>query len=1090
MRATNNAGASAYTQGSGNATALAAPTGFTVSAVGTTATLVWDAVAEATAYEYQRKLSTEQAWGVSVEASSPATVSGLAAGLTHDFQVRAKNAGGNSGWVGASVTLVPAAPASVTAGSATTTSIEFSWPASTGATSYGYQYKKAADATWETEQTTNGTSATLTGLDTDTAYDFQVRGTNSAGSSGYTQGSGSTMALAVLAVPTGFTVSAVGTTATLVWDAVAEATAYEYQRKLSTEQAWGASVEASSPATVSGLAAGLTHDFQVRAKNAGGNSGWVGASVTLVPAAPASVTAGSATTTSIEFSWPASTGVRDYIYQYKKASDATWEAEHGTNATYAELTGLDPNTAYDFQVRATNNAGASVYTQGSGSTEALPPPASLRETQATTTTLRFSWRDSEGAVSYGYQYKKTADINWETEQTTPATTATLSGLENATSYDFRVRAMGAINNSAYATDDASTRALSVPPNFAVSLSDITATLTWGAVREATAYEYQRKLSTEQSWGAAVEASSPATVSGLAAGLTQDFQVRAKNAGGASGWASASVTLPPALPASLTAGAVTTTSLEFSWPASAGAETYGYQYKKTADINWEAEQTTPTATVTLSGLDNATAYDFQVRATNSAGSSGYTQGSASTTALAVPTGFAVNITGTTATLVWAEVSEATEYEYRHKHIRVTRWTTSSTSGTTGTIDSLVSGATFDFQVRAKNPGGESGWADSRVTLKPAAPARVTTGTATTTSLAFSWSASVGAMNYGYQYKKTTDGNWETEQTAALTSVTLSGLDQGTSYDFQVRATNSAGSSGYTQGSGSTTTPPPAIPTGLVITTTASGATLDWDDVAGATIYIYRYKKTAERTWGSDVEAISSEAVVSQLENGTSYDFQVWARNTSGAGQTVDRSVFTNPATPESAMQVAATTNSLNFDWADVTGATGYIYQYRERRGDWEPEQTVNVSSVALTSLAPGTYYQFHVKSTNTGGDSLYTETVLGVTLPPTPTELVVTGVSDNSVTIDWSDTPSASQYYYQSKPTAQELWYVRTPTFTVITSNATVERLGDGVAYDIRVRALNESGSSLWAYTEATTTAAPRTRQRASRSPGSAARALR
>ena len=167
----------------------------------------------------------------------------------------------------------PAAPASVTAGSATTTSIAFSWPASTGATSYGYQYKKAADATWETEQTTNGTSATLTGLDTDTAYDFQVRAMNNAGASVYTQGSGSTTALAA---PTGFTVSAVGMTATLVWDAVAEATAYEYQRKLSTEQSWGVSVEASSPATVSGLAAGLTHDFQVRAKNAGGarRMGW------------------------------------------------------------------------------------------------------------------------------------------------------------------------------------------------------------------------------------------------------------------------------------------------------------------------------------------------------------------------------------------------------------------------------------------------------------------------------------------------------------------------------------------------------------------------------------------------------------------------------------------------------------------------------------------------------------------------------------------------------------------------------------------------------------------------------------------------
>ena len=59
----------------------------------------------------------------------------------------------------------PTAPSSVSAGAATSTSLTFTWAASTGATTHGYQYKKSSDASWEAEQSTNWQSATLTGLE-------------------------------------------------------------------------------------------------------------------------------------------------------------------------------------------------------------------------------------------------------------------------------------------------------------------------------------------------------------------------------------------------------------------------------------------------------------------------------------------------------------------------------------------------------------------------------------------------------------------------------------------------------------------------------------------------------------------------------------------------------------------------------------------------------------------------------------------------------------------------------------------------------------------------------------------------------------
>ncbi|OIK06890.1 chitinase [Streptomyces monashensis] len=71
----------------------------------------------------------------------------------------------------------PAAPAGLTAGSVTSSSVALSWSAATGATSYTV-YRDGVKS-----QTVTGTSATATGLSAATAYSFQVTASNDAGES-------------------------------------------------------------------------------------------------------------------------------------------------------------------------------------------------------------------------------------------------------------------------------------------------------------------------------------------------------------------------------------------------------------------------------------------------------------------------------------------------------------------------------------------------------------------------------------------------------------------------------------------------------------------------------------------------------------------------------------------------------------------------------------------------------------------------------------------------------------------------------------------------------------------------------------------
>ncbi|MEV7674734.1 glycoside hydrolase family 18 protein [Streptomyces sp. NPDC088752] len=73
--------------------------------------------------------------------------------------------------------VVPSTPAGLAAGTVTSSSVSLSWGAVSGATGYKV-YRDGANP-----QTVSGTSATVTGLTADTAYQFQVSATNAAGES-------------------------------------------------------------------------------------------------------------------------------------------------------------------------------------------------------------------------------------------------------------------------------------------------------------------------------------------------------------------------------------------------------------------------------------------------------------------------------------------------------------------------------------------------------------------------------------------------------------------------------------------------------------------------------------------------------------------------------------------------------------------------------------------------------------------------------------------------------------------------------------------------------------------------------------------
>ncbi|WP_406409614.1 glycoside hydrolase family 18 protein [Streptomyces halstedii] len=99
---------------------------------------------------------------------------GQAAYLADDVEVVGPDGGGGTDQPGPAV---PGAPAGLTVGTTTSSSVALSWNTVSGATGYTV-YRDGAKAT-----TTTGTSATVGQLSADTAYQFSVSATNAAGES-------------------------------------------------------------------------------------------------------------------------------------------------------------------------------------------------------------------------------------------------------------------------------------------------------------------------------------------------------------------------------------------------------------------------------------------------------------------------------------------------------------------------------------------------------------------------------------------------------------------------------------------------------------------------------------------------------------------------------------------------------------------------------------------------------------------------------------------------------------------------------------------------------------------------------------------
>jgi fibronectin type 3 domain-containing protein len=316
VRATNGAGDSAYSNVS-SATTLAdttppaAPSNLTASPTSSSQiNLSWTASTDnvgVTGYKIQRCQGSGCTTFVQIAApAGTATIfsdTGLSASTSYSYEIVATDAAGNLSSpsnIASATTLIgpPAAPSGLTATAASATQINLSWT-NNAVNQSGFKVDRSPDGVTFAQIGTTGASTTsfsdspLTPL---TTYFYRVHATNSAGDSAYSNVA-STATLADTTPPTSPTnltaTAASSTQINLSWTASTDnvgVTQYQIQRcqgaGCNSFAQVGTSATPSFPD--SGLLAGTSYSYQVRALDAAGNaSGFSNiASATTQAAAP------------------------------------------------------------------------------------------------------------------------------------------------------------------------------------------------------------------------------------------------------------------------------------------------------------------------------------------------------------------------------------------------------------------------------------------------------------------------------------------------------------------------------------------------------------------------------------------------------------------------------------------------------------------------------------------------------------------------------------------------------------------------------------------------------------------------------------
>jgi len=927
-----------------------APTNFQAEGGIRQAILTWDKPndGDSPIIRYEYSISTSPGvWLPASGTDETHTITGLVDGVTYTFWVRAVNSVGVGppsladnatleGKIPGQVRNLTVSPGEKQA------ALRWKEPNSNGGspiTHYQYQHS-LSNGVWEGTGSANE-RYTVTGLTDGVTYTFWVRAVNIVGagetSEPYTitlQGNFPGQVKSLVNTPGKNEVLLEWVEPTSVGNnPILE---YEYSSNV-VPDVWRGTGNTDEEITITGLEAGETYTYWVRARNIIG-VGLASEPTTFtipgtVPSAPLKLDAVPAEQ-SVILTWepPDDDGGVDVITNYEYSSNLATDfwVGIGSNTTTHTITGLNSGETYTFWVRAVNSIGPGPSSEPKDVMILGSVPSEVRQLEAEPGNgeVLLKWiapEDDGGSAIITYEYSTSENFDVWRETTGTQTEYLISGLTNGTAYTFWIRAVNSVGVGLIADGVSATPAGETPGpvrNLEAISGNESIELTWeppdsDGGNPITRYEWgiddPDTVGFNWTWNSVKGAENRFSVTGLENTQTYYFSVRAVNVKGAGVIAEAVLGTPRRSPPGKVLNVVTSAgdrSVTLSWskPENEGSsEIISYEYSIDGLI-WYEIATIPTdyqdvagvaTSYTVTGLTNGTEYRFYVRAKNLSD-----VGVASDFVLATPNFLVLEpITNLRATesnrqirLEWGLpptyiTNVIIRYEYK---VGNGPWINTNSLAMFYVIDNLINEVEYLIAVRAVTEAGASPSVTVTATPQTTAPGQVTglTGTPGDGRVILQWyRPTVTGSNTisNYEYSGDNGNSWITTGNA-VTSYTVHGLVNGTEYTFIVRASNRRGKGLSSQSVSVTPRGVPKAVNSLTAKAKDGSATISWQTPSnngGANILKYVCSRTGETL---DVEPdgeLSCE--FTSLTNDTEYMITVYAVNSIGDGEEATVSV---------------------------------------------------------------------------------------------------------------------------------------------------------------------------------------------------------
>ena len=896
----------------------------------------------------------------------------------------------------------------------------------------------------------------------------------------------------------------------------------------------GAGSGNTTTTTIFPLTNGTEYTFTVQAVDTSGSTAVITGLPSSATATPAPVPDGpanlspTARSQEVGLTWDDPDDSSITKYQVSTDSGTNFADIEGSSAatTATTVTGLINGTAYTLAVRAVNDSGESAAPRVTA-TPLWPAPTGLVAAPDNgQVTLQWD-RGVPGITKYHVLTEGPGnDIN----TLAPAgsgtkTTVTDTGLTNGAEYTFTLRAaLGTDPANATFTSVASTVTATpelalpaAPTGLTPTAGDRQVTLSWDDPNDLTltGYDYSTDGgTTSTSITGLTEAPTSYTITGLTNDTEYTLALRAENASGKGPWSDNVTATPIAKPAAPANFAATRGSdggeVALTWddPDNDTITKYQYRQKRGSGAfgDWTDIDGSGATTVshTVTGLSNGRQHTVELRAVNASG-----EGTASSDK-ATPLWPAPNLVATPdhgrVHLEWTGVPGAKDYTLTTKGPGVNWSSFLSFGASPSKVDDsigldpnnpLANGTEYTFTVWSTTAGGTQTSVKASVKATPVAPPlpaapTISSATPGDSRVVLSWDdpGNITITKYQVRWKEKDSNDSTYTPWADITSpnpfatpptppttYTATGLTNGTTYTFEVRAGNGTG-----EGPASTVDAMPiAVPDAPENLSAAPGdgqVALSWDKPSNdATIGNYTYEVSTDGgTTFAEIEGSSATTTahtVMGLNNGTEYTLALRAVNGTGNGlvATVNARPIAVPAAP-TISSVTPGDRQVALTWDDPDDDTITGYQVSTDGGetfadiddtDISENDTDNTLAYTVTGLTNGTEYTLALRAVNASGAGA-AATVTATMRPAAPTNFEAARDSGGGeVALRWDDPDNDTITGYQVSTDGGT-------TFTDIagadisegdtgnTLEYTVTGLTNGTEYTLAVRAVNASGA--------------------------------